>query len=220
MKKTMRGVVAAGLMLTTVEAGTACDVRVSDPTIYNIVEASNKYGLSDIGLLGKMTCESMLDAGAIGRYDGKVYLGLAQHRRDLWPARVNGYNKRNPNQQVSTDALDARASAFVTAEMIDTGGLGPWQCETDYHCYSNPNANKKKCKPQVWQDRVKRAGGVIIGSDVVFPDLVDAPSQLAMDDETRHEAAVSSLRQTQDLDHTSPDSIMAYAAAYHDLVEA
>jgi hypothetical protein len=61
---------------------------------------------------------------------------------------------------------------------------------------------------------------VIIGSDVVFPDLVDVPSQLAMDDETRHETAVSSLRQTQDLDHTSPDSIMAYAAAYHDLVEA
>lgn len=212
MKNSTRGIIAGGLMLTSMEATTACDVRVTDPVVYNIVDASNRNNLSDIGMLGMFTCESMLKPETVGRYDGKTYLGLGQHRDIYWPPRADDFNRRHPDSMVSrkpAGALDARSAIEVTTEMVALGGLGPWQCETDYHCYSNPTGNKKMCKPQVWQNRVARAGGVIMGKDVVFPALMVPPTTETTVPETT--TIVAPAEQLARFDPHNTESVMSYA---------
>jgi hypothetical protein len=163
MKRGRTAVAAVGIATAPLIMATGCE-HFPDPVVDNIGAASAKYHLSAAGMLGLGTCESMLEVDPKPK---SKYGGTYQHLRRLWPGRVATYNARHPEERVSGKINDPRSMAFVTADMIATGGLGPWQCETDYRCYSNPDGNKKMCKPSVWRKRLALTGKAAIGSQII-----------------------------------------------------
>jgi hypothetical protein len=175
-KNKLRAVVATGLLLGGIGATTGCE-RLADPLVHEIVDAAHRNNMSAVGLLGLFACESEVKPGNSFRYKGHTYIGLGQHRDDLYAGRVRTHNARHPEFKVSADPRDGTSNANVTADTASREGLKPWQCETKYHCYSNPWGNRKHCKPQLWEGRVARAGGVIVGRDIVFPPPVAPPTE-------------------------------------------
>lgn len=135
------------------------------PVITPIVAASDKYNLSDVGMVGLAACESALDPDA-NRGNGKSYKSLFQQGAQYWVGRVGAYNKRHPELRVSTDIYDETAQSNVSAEMIAMGGLVKnWECESKYHCYSNPNG--ANCKPDLWRGMLAQSGMIVIGTDII-----------------------------------------------------
>ena len=162
MKSRTRKYIAGGMMLAPAFLS-SCEAY--DPVITPIVEASNKYNLSDIGMVGLAACESALNPDA-NRYNKKLYKGLYQQGRQYWAARVGAYNSRNSDNPVSRDIYNELSQSFVSAEMIAMGGLRRnWECESAFHCYTKPDG--PHCKPDLWRGELRDSGMIVIGKDIV-----------------------------------------------------
>lgn len=83
---------------------------------------AERFGIAVSDLVGVVSCESGWNRHAVS--DSGTYVGLAQHHRQYWPARVELYEPRWWSLRRSP--WNPRTQLTVTARMARAEGWGAW----------------------------------------------------------------------------------------------